>query len=284
MSGKLFLVATPIGNLSDITLRALEVLRAVPCIAAEDTRRTRALLSHFGVAKKQLVSCDAHAGPGALAALVARLTAGEDVALVTDAGTSSVSDPGTELVERAAAAGISVVPIPGVSAVTAAVAASGLVQGAFTFIGFPPRQGGKRRDCLERIATSPEPTVLFESPHRLSKTLADLAQRIPERQAVICRELTKLHEEILRGNLATLAQHEPAWRGELTLVIAAAEAVSEPSLAQTAELELEIERRLAAGESPRGVIDALAASSGLSRRDVYRRVMERHQLGQRGGQ
>jgi 16S rRNA (cytidine1402-2'-O)-methyltransferase len=282
VSGKLFLVATPIGNLSDITLRALEVLREVPCIAAEDTRRTRALLSHFGVAKKQLISCDAHAGPGALAALVARLTAGEDVALVTDAGTSSVSDPGTELVQRAAAAGISVVPIPGVSAVTAAVAASGLVQGAFTFIGFPPRQGGKRRDCLERIATSIEPTVLFESPHRLSKTLADLAQRIPERQAVICRELTKLHEEILRGTLAKLAEHEPSWRGEITLIVAAAEEVSEPSLAQSEELELQIEQRLAAGESPRGVIDALSANSGLSRRDVYRRVMARHQLGQRG--
>jgi len=268
-------VATPIGNLGDITLRALETLRAVPAVAAEDTRRTRALLSHFEITGKALITCDAHASDANLAAIVARLERGDDVALVTDAGTPGVSDPGARLVRAASQAGVPISPIPGVSAVTAAVAASGLVDGPFTFLGFPPRQGGKRREFLERVLTSLEPIVLFEAPHRAERTLAELAELAPERAAVLCRELTKLHEEIRRGTLAELATLAEAIRGEVTLVVAPAAAAPLRDVeAERPELAVMIEQRLRSGASPRSVVDELATVVGLPRRDIYRVVTE----------
>jgi len=270
--GTLYLVATPIGNLGDITLRALDILRSVSVVLAEDTRRTRALPTHFDI-KKPLVNHDAHASPAAIDALVARLLAGESAALVTDAGTPSVSDPGTALVAAAHARDVPIVPIPGVSAVTAAVAASGLVDSAFTFLGFPARSGRKRADFLNRVVRSREPSVLFESPHRVARLLSELAELAPERHAVLCRELTKLHEEIARGTLAELAARDPTVRGEVTLVIDAAddEGASETDEAPTDEELLEL---LNAGESPRAIVDALATRSGGARRELYRRVTE----------
>ncbi|HKO93321.1 MAG TPA: 16S rRNA (cytidine(1402)-2'-O)-methyltransferase, partial [Polyangiaceae bacterium] len=226
-SGCLFVVSTPIGNLGDITRRAVEVLNLVPCVVAEDTRRTRALLSALAIASKDVRALNAHSSAEAVAQIVARLERGEDVALVTDAGTPAVSDPGRALVQGAAAHGIPIRVVPGPSAVTAAVALSGLVEGPFCFFGFLPRRGAARQRYLERIAESPEPVVIFEAPPRLTETLRELAAALPERRAFIGRELTKLYEEGLRGTLAELAARTDEWRGEIVLVIAAAEASSD---------------------------------------------------------
>lgn len=273
MAGTLYLVATPIGNLSDITLRALETLKRVELIAAEDTRRTRALLSHFEISGKQLWSCNAYASESALGGLVRRLQQGESIALVTDAGTPSVSDPGTELVRAAVSAGIDVIPIPGVSAVTTAVAVSGLVDSAFCFLGFPPAKGAGRKAFFDRVIGGLEPCVLFEAPHRIQRTLEELAALAPERSAVLCRELTKLHEETLRGTLAALSRSSQAWRGEMTLVVECAPQAP-ASAPDGEELEATIREQLAAGQSPRSVVEALLAHSGLPRRELYRVVNE----------
>src|SRR5690606_17046998 len=219
LSGTLYVVGTPIGNLADITLRAIDTLRAVDRIAAEDTRRTRALLSHLEIGGKPLSALEAHADERAYERLLTELEAGKSVAFVTDAGMPAVSDPGARLVARARERGISVVVIPGPSAVTAAIAASGLVEAPFCFFGFLPRKGRARQRVLERIARASEPVVIFESPARLRATLSELAASMPERRVAVCRELTKLHEEIVLDSPARLAALEREWRGEITLVI-----------------------------------------------------------------
>jgi len=222
----LYVVTTPIGNLGDLSPRAREALAASRRIFAEDTRRTRALLSYAGIAGKTLVRVDAHATEERVGRLVQGMDATESAALVTDAGVPGVSDPGAALVRAAAEHGVRVVPIPGPSALTTAVAASGLVEGPFFFLGFLPRQGKKRRLALERVNATAEPVVLFEAPQRIAETLAELAETMPARRAVLCRELTKLHEEIVRGTAADLASkyaNEEA-RGEIVLVVGAAPA------------------------------------------------------------
>lgn len=270
----LYVVATPIGNLGDFTPRAREALAAARRIFAEDTRRTRGLLAYAGIAGKTLLRVDAHATPERLARLVAGFEAEESVALVTDAGAPGVSDPGAALVRAAADAGVRVVPIPGPSAVTTAIAASGLVEGAFLFLGFLPRHGKKRTHVLERVTGSAEPVILFESPQRIAETLRDLATSTPEREAALCRELTKLHEEILRGKLAALALLEREWLGEITLVLGAheagerAEAPADPS-----EIDAEIASRLAKGASPKDLASELAARLKIPRRSAYARVL-----------
>ncbi len=220
--GTLYLVATPIGNLEDITLRALRVLREAPLIAAEDTRHTRKLLSHFEIPTP--VSYHEHSGPAGIERVLSALAQG-DVALVSDAGTPAVSDPGQELVRAALAAGHPVVPIPGPSAVIAALIASGLPSDSFTFFGFLPRNSGERRAELERLRDGEPTLVLFEAPHRLLATLDDLVAVLGDRQAALARELTKVHEEWLRGPLSQLRAHYTGGvtpRGEYTLVIAGA--------------------------------------------------------------
>ncbi|HEU5073844.1 MAG TPA: 16S rRNA (cytidine(1402)-2'-O)-methyltransferase, partial [Polyangiaceae bacterium] len=179
--GTLYLVGTPIGNLSDITLRAIETLKRVPRVAAEDTRRTRALLSHLGLGGKKLHSMNANTREHELTRLLDFLLEGDDMALVTDAGMPAISDPGAELVSAAAARDVAVVCIPGPSAVTTAAALSGLVSGPFLFLGFLPRKGKKRAQALARIEASSEPVILFESPLRTARTLADLAANLPNR-------------------------------------------------------------------------------------------------------
>lgn len=279
MSGTLFVVSTPIGNLGDVTRRAAETLEAVHVVCAEDTRRTRALLSHLGITGKSLVKLDANSTSLVVETIVDRLAAGESIALVTDAGTPSVSDPGTHLVRAAALRGIPVLAIPGPSAVTAAVAVSGLVDGPFLFLGFLPRKGEKRRRAVRRIATSPEPVVLFEAPGRVRETLADLSEAMPDRQACLGRELTKLHEEIVRGTLSEISKRLTDERGEHTLVIAGAPNAD----LGDAPLDLDalIDARLDAGEAPRTVADALSALTGEPRRPVYTRVLDR--VRERGG-
>ena len=264
----MYLVGTPIGNLGDITLRALETLKKTKHIVAEDTRRTRTLLTHFAITERALHALDANASPRKVQELAELLESGEDLALVTDAGMPSVSDPGTELVRAARARGVTVCPIPGASAVTAAVAASGLVDAAFTFLGFLPRHGRKRRDALTRIEKSPEPIVIFEAPQRMKSTLEELAQRLPDRACALCREISKLHEEIAHSTLAELSQREGEWRGEITLVIAAADTQdSEP--VDLVALEARIRTRLEAGDTVKTVVTDLGEEGALPRRELY---------------
>jgi 16S rRNA (cytidine1402-2'-O)-methyltransferase len=272
-AGTLYVVGTPIGNLGDITLRALETLRAVDGVAAEDTRRTRALLTHFGIAGKRLHSVDAHASERTLENVLQRLCEGHDVALVTDAGMPTVSDPGAALVRAAVARNLSVVALPGPSAVTAASALSGLVEASFWFVGFPPRRGGKRERLFERIASFPDPVILFESPNRLAETLGELAAIQPGRSATISREITKLHEETLRGSLNELAERasDESFRGEITIVLGPAASDRTESLGG-AELDAEIEARLKKGSPTKAIAAELAALSGRPRREVYARV------------
>jgi 16S rRNA (cytidine1402-2'-O)-methyltransferase len=271
MAGALVLVGTPIGNLGDITLRAIETLKAADGVAAEDTRRTRALLSHLGIGKKPLVCLDANASARALSAVLDRVAAGETIAFVTDAGMPSISDPGSELVRAAVARSLCVTVVPGPSAVATAIALSGLVDAAYFFAGFLPRQGSKRTAAIDRIASAAEPVVIFEAPGRTPSTLADLAQRMPQRPAAVCRELTKLHEEALRGSLAELAAEGRELKGEVVIVLGAMEvAVALPTDDQ---IDARIRQELGAGASARDVADRLMGWSGRPRREVYARVI-----------
>ena len=276
MAGVLFVVATPIGNLGDITLRAVETLRTVDRVVAEDTRRTRGLLSHLGIAGKPLERLDAHAGPPDVERIVAHLREGERVALVTDAGTPVVSDPGTALVKAAIEAGAGVVAIPGACAAVAALSVSGLVTGGFRFVGFLPRSGPERRDALALVAATPEPVVLYESAPRIAETLADLAGAMPARAAVVARELTKLHEELVRGALADLAAAAGAreWRGEITVVLGPADLSAGPTLSDE-ELERRIDDGLQRGRRAKDLAEELSLETGLPRREVYGRIVAR---------
>jgi 16S rRNA (cytidine1402-2'-O)-methyltransferase len=273
--GTLYVVATPIGNLEDITLRAVTTLRSVDRVYAEDTRRTRGLLAHLAIEGKPLVSLEAHASAGQIERAVEALLRGESAALVTDAGVPAVSDPGAVLVQAAARAGVCVVPIPGASAVTAAVAASGIVTGGFRFFGFLPRGGTARSDALTQVASTPEAVVLFESPQRMSETLRELAEIAPARAAVIAREMTKVHEEFLRGSLAELAGTARDWLGEISIVLAPDEAAGQPRTIEDAELDARIDSELATGTPVKAVAQRVAAWSGRPRREVYERALRR---------
>jgi 16S rRNA (cytidine1402-2'-O)-methyltransferase len=268
VAGKLYLVGTPIGNLGDITLRALETLKQTKHIAAEDTRRTRQLLTHFAILERTLHALDANASPRKIEELLLLLAGGDDVALVTDAGMPSVSDPGTALVRGAHARGLTVCPIPGASAVTAAVGASGLVDASFIFLGFLPRHGRKRKDALTRIEKSTDPVLIFESPQRMAATLRELAERIPERACTLCREISKMYEEIAPSTLRELSLREGEWRGEITLVIAAADERGDEPV-DLAPIEARIAARLAEGATVKTVVSELGDDTPLPRRELY---------------
>ena len=274
--GTLFVVATPIGNLEDVTLRALRVLREADCVLAEDTRRTRILLQRHGIAARP-VSLHAHNEAARTAEVLARLAAGASVALVSDAGTPLVSDPGERLVAAAAAEGHAVVPVPGPSAVLAALSASGLPTCTFTMLGFLPRRAAERAALLRRFRASPDTIVLFEAPGRVAATLASLRDALGERPACVARELTKLHEEIVRGPLSALAQRFAAAppRGEVTLVIggAAEPEAGEDAAPDEAALDRLIRDRVAAGCSARDVAAEVAGTGRMRRRDAYARAL-----------
>jgi 16S rRNA (cytidine1402-2'-O)-methyltransferase len=272
-AGTLFVVATPIGNLGDLSPRAAEVLRSVRAVAAEDTRRTLRLYAHLGARPPALVSLPAFDERARVGTVLARLAAGEDVALCTDAGTPSVSDPGEALVAAAWEAGVRVVPVPGPCAAVAALAASGLPTARFLVMGFLPRKGSSRGEALRWMAAVPATLVIYEAGNRTAATLRDLARGLGDRPAAVARELTKLHEEIARGRLSELADRFAGEvRGEVTLVVAGAEAagVEEPS----EDLDSELRRRLAAREPPSEIARAAARARGLARRDVYARLEE----------
>jgi 16S rRNA (cytidine1402-2'-O)-methyltransferase len=276
VSGRLFVVSTPIGNLSDVTLRALEVLRDVPLIAAEDTRLTRRLLDRHGIATRT-ISYHARSGPGRIIELLDHLRGGADLALVTDAGTPSVSDPGEDLVAAWGGEGGIVVPIPGASAVMAVVAASGVAGPRWSFEGFLPRSGRDRRERLARIAGDDRGTIIYEAPNRVAATLADLADACgPERPAAIGRELTKVHEEILRGTLGELAERarsgELTLRGEFALVVGGRPERSSQDVARDADPTAalaEVEHLVAAGLARGEAARQVAEATGLPRRKLY---------------
>jgi len=276
VAGTLYVVATPIGNLGDLTLRAIETLKSCERVAAEDTRRTRQLLSHLGIEGKPLDALHAHSSARDVAKLVERLEAGESVALVTDAGTPAVSDPGDALVKTAIAAGLRVVPIPGASAVLAALVASSLATGVgFRFLGFLPRDGAARRDGIATVCATPEPVVLFESPERTQATLAELADAMPERAACVARELTKVHEELVRGTLATVSKDRDAWRGEIAIVLGEWSPDTRAEQIDDDAIDARIDRELDAGTHGKTVADVVAAWAGRPRREIYERVVRR---------
>lgn len=266
MTGKLSIVATPIGNLEDITLRALRTLKEASLVLAEDTRRTRVLLTHHDI-HTPLRSLHAHSSGHVIEQCVDELHAGAQMALVTDAGTPIVSDPGSVLVAAAAARGIVVEAIPGASAVTAALTVAAIPCDGFRFFGFLPRTGKARRMALSQVASSQVASVLFESPNRLHHTLQELVELIgPTRRAAVCRELTKLHEEVVRGELASLVtRFADNVRGEITLVIAADQS-SDPTLLDPDTHAVAL---LQSGLSARDAARKLAQDTGLPKREAY---------------
>jgi 16S rRNA (cytidine1402-2'-O)-methyltransferase len=268
MAGTLFLVSTPIGNLSDVSERALGVLGEVDICYAEDTRHTGRMLARLGV-DVPLRSLHGHNEVARVREIVERLDRGERCALVSDAGTPAISDPGRAVVGAVHDAGFPVVPIPGPSAVTAAIAASGLSADRFLFLGFAPRRGSSRRDWLNQVADSSFTVVIFESPRRVQRLLEELSDAgLAERKCIVCRELTKLHEEILRGSVAQVGRQldEERLRGEFTIVVEGGKVEREtPPEAEARAAALAV-----AGEGTRQIASRLQAEFCLARNEAYR--------------
>jgi 16S rRNA (cytidine1402-2'-O)-methyltransferase len=272
MAGSLFVVATPIGNLDDITVRALETLKHVGLIAAEDTRRTGQLLRHFGI-PTPTTSLHEHNEAEKVPALLQKLTAGVDVAIVSDAGTPLVADPGQRLVAAAVGQGIRVVPIPGASATLAALAASGYPADEFVFAGFVPSRPTDRTRWMAALADEPRTVVFFEAPHRISRTLSEIALTLGERPICITRELTKIHEQVLSTVANAADKLDIVERGEFALVLAP-QTIRTPVAADVDDVQLRNEyRHLTASDmARREAITATAHKFGLSTNAVYARL------------
>jgi 16S rRNA (cytidine1402-2'-O)-methyltransferase len=272
MAGRLFVVATPIGNLEDITYRAVRVLREADRIACEDTRQTHKLLDHYGI-QKPAVSYHEHNELERTAELIERLRAGEAIALVSDAGVPLISDPGYRLVRAAVEAGIAVEPVPGPSAALAALSASGLPTDAFHFGGFLPAKPGQRIHALERLSEEAATLIFFEAPHRVVEALEAIEQVLGPRPVVVARELTKLHEEFLRGTPAQLRDQllaREAIKGEITLLIGKA---TQPQAEDTPVAEA-VEALVRSGTRRMDAIKQVARKRGLSKREVYDRMIK----------
>jgi 16S rRNA (cytidine1402-2'-O)-methyltransferase len=272
--GRLYLVATPIGNLEDITLRALRVLREAHVIACEDTRQTRKLLERHRI-DQPLLSYHEHNERERAAELIERLEAGESVALVSDAGMPLVSDPGRHLVGRCIERGIRVVPIPGPSAILAALAASGLETEEFLFAGFLPARAGERGRRLLALAGEPRTLVFYEAPHRLAAALRDALEILGDRRVVVARELTKIHEEFRRGRLSELAAEyeRSAPRGEITLLIAPAEAAAPPAGVTAVSLAGRVAELQGQGLDRKAALKQAARERGMPKREAYRQLL-----------
>ncbi len=278
--GTLYLCATPIGNLGDMTFRAVEILKTVSLIAAEDTRHTRKLTSHFNI-HTPLTSYHEHNRQTKGPELVTKLLAGQDVAVVSDAGLPGISDPGEDLVRLAIQAGVRVTPIPGACAGLTALMASGLSTRGFRFVGFLPKAGASRRKYLQTLRGIPETLLFYESPHQLIKTLEDLSAVLGDRQAVTGRELTKIHEEFCRKTLSGLVEHfrEHSPRGEFVIVVAGHDGAQDlpeesPPEITDESIRQEIERRVAGGANKKDAIRMIASQWGLSRRRVYQLALD----------
>ena len=281
MSGTLYVVATPIGNLEDITLRALRVLREVDVIAAEDTRRSARLLNHHGIATRT-ISFHEHNARSRVPQLISRLEGGESVAIVTDAGTPGVSDPGLELVREAIEKGIRIDPIPGASAPLVALIASGFEMVPFTVFGFAPNKANARQSWLEEISQTPHTFSFFEAPHRIQATLREAGVIFVERPIIAARELTKLHQELLRGTASELAEQVSDPRGEFTIVVGPA--VKRLDSGEIRLSDEDVAREFwriteTGGGSRRQAVTELARKSGRSARDVYSAIERVKKLG-----
>jgi 16S rRNA (cytidine1402-2'-O)-methyltransferase len=268
MSGTLYVVATPIGNLEDITYRAVRILGQVHWVACEDTRQTRKLLDHYGIQTPQ-ISYHEHNEIDRARELCSRLLAGESGALVSDAGVPLISDPGYRLVHSAVGAGITVQPIPGPSALLAALSASGLPTDSFHFAGFLPPKSGQRLHALEGLKHEHATLIFYEAPHRLAEALADIRTVLGDRDVVVARELTKIHEEFIHGTASqvqSLIAAREIVKGEVTLLVAKA---SKPPVDER-PIEVAVEEQMRFGLSRMDAMKAVARSRGLSKRDVYR--------------
>jgi 16S rRNA (cytidine1402-2'-O)-methyltransferase len=281
MAGSLVLVGTPIGNLGDLSPRAVEALRSADAICCEDTRRTGRLLQHAGVDRGPLVVVNDHTEVAAIAGVLQRLARGERVAVVTDAGVPGIADPGERLVRAAVQEGHRIEVVPGPSAAVAALVTSGLPSGRFAFEGFLPRKGSGRTDRLADIAAEPRTVVLYEAPHRVLRTLQDLLSSCgPGRRLAVARELTKLHEEVWRGTLADAVRWagEVEPRGELVLIL---DGAPPPAEADDAAVDAAVRRLLAAGDSVRDAASAVAAELSVPRRRAYDVAVRVSQEGER---
>lgn len=266
----LYVVATPIGNLEDVTLRALRVLKEVKLIAAEDTRKTRRLLERYGI-HTPMTSYYEHNKMAKLGYLL-RFLDTDDLALVSEAGMPGISDPGYELVVAAARQGVRVVPIPGSSAIVAAVAISGLPTDQFTYLGFLPRKKSERVGMLERVSNEPRTLVAFEAPHRLTDALKDMLEVLGDRRVAVVRELTKVHEEVFRGVMSEAVGHFQQPKGEFTIVIDGSR--QEPKAQLTADVEDEMAALQRQGVPAKEAIARLSAITGLTRKELYRSWLE----------
>ncbi|OPZ60162.1 MAG: Ribosomal RNA small subunit methyltransferase I [Deltaproteobacteria bacterium ADurb.Bin510] len=267
----LYIVPTPIGNLKDITLRALETLQSVDLIACEDTRHSLKLLNHYGI-RKPLMACEKFSEAGAGERIAALIDEGKRVALISDAGMPAVSDPGARLVARLVSAGLHVEALPGACAFVTALAAAGM-DGPLRFIGFFPRKAGEAAAEIGRIAVSPETTIFYESPRRIATTVARLANALPQRRACLAREISKLHEEYLRGTLEELAAHLEGDE-QLGEWVGLIEATSEVRCMSQAELEIRARELLAGGASRKEALAELVRETGLGRNRIYKLLME----------
>jgi 16S rRNA (cytidine1402-2'-O)-methyltransferase len=272
MAGVLYIVATPIGNLEDITLRALRVLKEVDLIAAEDTRHTRHLLDHYGI-KTALTSYHEHNERARAQNLVERLLRGDSIALVSDAGTPAISDPGYRLVVAALLAGIQVTPIPGAAALAAVISASGLPSDRFVFEGFLSAKKQEKKKKLQKLQSEVRTLIFYEAPHRLKESLQDLLQVFGDRQIVVAREVTKVHEEFLRGTINAVSEQiaNREVKGEITIVVQGAPSVAAVS---DGEIEAEIRRLAGAGMGVKAISELLGERYDLSKRGVYRLALD----------
>jgi 16S rRNA (cytidine1402-2'-O)-methyltransferase len=280
MPGTLFVVATPIGNLEDISARALRILREVALIAAEDTRRTAHLLSRYSIHTPS-TSLHEHNERQKASSLIDRLVHGEDVALVSDAGTPAVSDPGQHLIREAIDHGIRIEPIPGPSAIMTALTASGLISGTFTFLGFPPIRAKDRAEWFDYLSRLRGAVVFFEAPHRIRPTLEELLKKIGDHPAVLCRELTKIHETLARGPISQLIKSADGAKGELTVVVDIGQMteIEVPQSASERDLALEFGEITKSHQlSKRKAINVLAKRHGRTPNEMYRAVEKGRKL------
>jgi 16S rRNA (cytidine1402-2'-O)-methyltransferase len=268
-AGVLYVVATPIGNREDITLRALNTLKEVDLVAAEDTRKTGNFLGHYQI-KNRLISFHEHNEKKRTPELIGKLLSGMTIALVSNAGTPSVSDPGYRLIEAAIANNIKVVPIPGVSAATAAMSVSGLPTDSFVFVGFAPRKKGKRLKWLAELSAEPRPLICYESPRRILSLMEDMISCMGDRNAMLAREMTKIHEEFIRGTLSQIAKTigaRPAVKGECTLLVAGSDAAEQ---IDTEIVKTELKAALQDGQnSLSDITRTIAKKYGLPKNEVY---------------
>ncbi|PKM81473.1 MAG: 16S rRNA (cytidine(1402)-2'-O)-methyltransferase [Firmicutes bacterium HGW-Firmicutes-14] len=282
-SGTLYLCATPIGNLEDITLRALRILKEADLIAAEDTRHTRKLLSFYDI-KTRLTSYHEHNKKEKGRKLIGELKEGKDIVLVSDAGTPGISDPGEDLVALAVSEGIRVEPVPGPSAVIAALSTSGLSTKRFVFEGFLPRAGKERKRILEQLALEERTTILYESPYRVIKTLEEISKLTGDREIVAAREITKIHEELIRGPITSIIEHFRSHppKGEFTLVVkGSTENKKEPPARSSTEIRELVNKLVHGGWEKKEAIKEVARTIGASKKEVYNAVLEAEQKKER---